>query len=206
MAVLSVSLLTPDDYKTTRWSGGSTTQLLISPPGADYADRDFLWRISSAVVEDGTSTFTPLPDYERFIATLEGSIVLQHNGGSPLRLEPFQVHRFDGGSVTESVGRCRDFNLMLRKGQAQGTLQAVLPAPGEMAELVLSDAFEEALLYCAEGACSVSIGGRTVRGHIALSASEALLITGLGNSLRITASENGTSLMLAQMRREAAEM
>ena len=42
MARFDITLLTPDRYKTTRWSGGSTTQLLICPPEAQYADRDFL--------------------------------------------------------------------------------------------------------------------------------------------------------------------
>ena len=37
-------LLTKSDYVTTRWSGGTTTQLAIAPEGAVYADRDFLWR------------------------------------------------------------------------------------------------------------------------------------------------------------------
>lgn len=44
--------MTQDDYAVSRWSGGTTTQLAIFPPGASYADRDFLWRVSSAAVED----------------------------------------------------------------------------------------------------------------------------------------------------------
>ena len=44
-------LLTREDYATTNWSGGTTTQLSIAPEGAVYADRDFLWRRSSATVE-----------------------------------------------------------------------------------------------------------------------------------------------------------
>ena len=44
-------LLTKEDYVTTTWSGGTTTQLAIAPEGAVYADREFLWRLSSAGVE-----------------------------------------------------------------------------------------------------------------------------------------------------------
>ena len=44
-------LLTQADQVTTTWSGGTTTQLAIAPEGAVYADRDFLWRLSSAKVE-----------------------------------------------------------------------------------------------------------------------------------------------------------
>ena len=46
-----------------------------------YVDRDFLWRLSSATVEDAESDFTALPDYERLISTLEGTIEL--NAGQP---------------------------------------------------------------------------------------------------------------------------
>ena len=40
-------LITREQYVTTRWSGGTTTQLAIAPEGAVYADRDFLWRTRS---------------------------------------------------------------------------------------------------------------------------------------------------------------
>ena len=46
MALIHV---TPDQYIVSQWSGGTTTQVAIAPEGAVYADRDFLWRISSAV-------------------------------------------------------------------------------------------------------------------------------------------------------------
>ena len=72
----------PEDYVCSVWSGGTTTQLLIAPEGAHYAARDFLWRVSSATVELDESDFTPLPEYERLIATLRGGITLTHNGGA----------------------------------------------------------------------------------------------------------------------------
>ena len=89
--------LTADDYNVSTWSGGTTTQLAIFPPEAVYADRDFLWRVSSATVDLEESDFTALPDYDRLIATLRGEIVLTHNGGAPLTLRPYEVHAFSGG-------------------------------------------------------------------------------------------------------------
>ena len=44
---MTLTLLTPADYVTTAWSGGTTTQLAIAPKGALYAERSFLWRVSS---------------------------------------------------------------------------------------------------------------------------------------------------------------
>ena len=75
---MTMQHLTPKDYITTKWSGGLTTQLGIAPEGAVYADRDFLWRLSSATVEDAESDFTALPDYERLISTLEGTRLQPH--------------------------------------------------------------------------------------------------------------------------------
>ena len=137
---MTIQHLTPSDYITTKWSGGLTTQLGIAPAGAVYADRDFLWRLSSATVEDAESDFTALPDYERLISTLEGTIELNHNGGEKLTLNPYEVHRFDGGDNTHSWGRCRDFNLMLRKGKCEGRMRGETLAAGEILfEIALGD-------------------------------------------------------------------
>ena len=142
-------LLNKADYVTTSWSGGTTTQLAIAPEGARYADRDFLWRLSSATVELGHSDFTPLPDYDRLLAVLEGEIRLKIGGQDPFLLAPGRVAAFDGGVPVESWGRCVDFNLMVRKGKARGAVsvlscahaheEAWTPAPGDAA------------IYCVSG-------------------------------------------------------
>jgi environmental stress-induced protein Ves len=149
------------DYRVSSWSGGTTTQLAIWPPEAVYAERDFLWRISSATVELELSDFTPLPDYERLIATLEGEIVLTHNGGAPLTLRPWEVHAFSGADATRSVGRCRDFNLMLRRGRAEGRMEA-LCLEGEPLVLPAGPAREQSLLFCAAGSCAIDAPGKRV--------------------------------------------
>ena len=118
-------------YITTAWSGGTTTQLAIAPEGAVYADRKFLWRLSSAQVELEHSDFTPLPDYDRLISVLKGELELKIGQGERGALEACTVRGFDGGVPVESWGRCVDFNLMLRKGACQGFVQPiVLPAGG----------------------------------------------------------------------------
>lgn len=141
-------LLTQADYVTTSWSGGTTTQLAIAPEGAVYADRDFLWRLSSATVELDHSDFTPLPDYNRFLSVLEGEIQLKIDAQEPAPLVPGQVVAFDGGVPVESWGQCVDFNLMVRKGKAKGSVEVLsgdretewAPEAGDLA------------VYCAAGA------------------------------------------------------
>lgn len=168
--------LTQPDYTVSRWTGGTTTQLAIFPPDASYGARDFLWRVSSAAVEDERSTFTPLPDYDRRLMLLDGSLLLRHDDGEPLRLDAFQVHAFDGGAATESQGRCRDFNLMLRKGCCRGELRPIRFAGAGEESLPLSRpaagcSHNALLLYCAAGHAQVSLAGSLCT----LAAGESLL-------------------------------
>lgn len=167
---MNMTLLRPEDYVTTEWSGGTTTQLAIAPGDAVYADREFLWRLSSATVDLEESDFTPLPDYHRWISTLRGDMLLSHNGGAQLTLRPYDVHEFDGGDDTHSWGKCRDFNLMLRKGKADGSLRAIRLSGGAFS--FRTNARGMTLLYCAEGSAAVRCGGKL----LAAAAGESVLI------------------------------
>lgn len=158
--------LTTKDYAADRWAGGVTTQLAIAPPEALYRQRDFLWRVSSATVDLEESDFTPLPDYNRCITVLNGSMTLRHDGGEAVSLAPGQVHVFDGGSQTHAWGRCTDFNLMLRKGRCQGALRVLTP-DGPGAERLSPPEGGTLLLYCADGA--------GMAGEIPLSPGESVL-------------------------------
>ena len=163
------TLLTKEDYVTTTWSGGTTTQLAIAPEGAVYADRDFLWRFSSAGVELEHSDFTPLPDYNRLIATLKGGLDMKVGEGERFSLVPYQLYSFDGGVPVESWGQCTDFNLMLRKGQCEGTLQALTLAAGAdlswTAPVSAPQSFSNRALaiYCGEGEVTLPEEGKTVK-------------------------------------------
>lgn len=120
----------PEAFGRAVWSGGITEEIYIYPPEADYQDRDFLYRISTAIVEAEQSVFTPLCDYTRYIAPLNGALSLSI-GEEPFQLKPFEVLKFDGGQVvtSRSQGGLRDLNLMVRKGHegsmtlSQGTVE-----------------------------------------------------------------------------------
>ncbi len=164
--------LTEQDYRISSWSGGKTIQIAIAPEGAEYAGRDFLWRLSSATVDLEESDFTALPDYTRLIAPVRGQMRLTHNGGDPIDLPPYKVHRFDGADATHSWGCCTDFNLMLRKGACDGRM---IPlgngAAGEEA-FTPEPSAEVLVIYCTEGHVSVRYRGESAE----LAEREAVLL------------------------------
>lgn len=151
--------LKPENYVVSSWSGGTTTQVGIAPAGAVYGDRNFMWRVSSATVDLEVSDFTALPDYDRLISTLEGEIDVTHNGGAAIHLAPYHIHAFDGGWETRSVGKCRDFNLMTRKGVCTGRMEAV-QAPARVT--VGGKTNDTAILYCGTGEVTVQADGHCV--------------------------------------------
>ena len=112
---MKITHLTAADFRTSRWSGGTTTELFLYPENGSYASRDFLFRISSATVDLEESDFTPLPGVERFITPLSGSFTLAHPDTAPVVLGPLAApYRFPGGIATHCVGQATDCNLMLQ--------------------------------------------------------------------------------------------
>ena len=163
--------LPEDEIHTSRWSGGSTTEFLIFPGGADYAKRDFLWRISSATVEAEESDFTALPDYDRFITPLEGGMRLSIDGAEGIDLKPLDILAFDGALVTHSEGICKDFNLMLRKGKARGGMEA-LQLSEDWQSVLLPSGARHILFYLPKGSCRI----KTPCSEIVLRESRPLLM------------------------------
>lgn len=109
---MKTTLLTPQDFLTSQWSGGSSTQLYIFPANASYAERNFELRISTAKVEVEESTFTPLKGIQRKLMILEGEITITHEGHYSKQLKPFDVDSFSGDWKTTAKGTCTDFNVM----------------------------------------------------------------------------------------------
>lgn len=105
-------LIKSEDQHTTKWSGGTTTELYIYPEGASYAAKNFDFRLSSAVVQCEKSEFTPLPSVYRYLMILDGEISVSHENQHTVKLKKFDVDEFWGDWHTVSIGKARDFNLM----------------------------------------------------------------------------------------------
>lgn len=112
---MTIKILTKNDYKTTKWSGGETTELVIYPEGSSLDNRDFIFRISSATCPDEESVFSDFSGYNRYITPIDKSFDLRHNGEEKT-LNPYEILYFDGSDDTASLSSARDFNLILKKG------------------------------------------------------------------------------------------
>lgn len=117
-------VITAENFKCKPWSGGTTTELFIFPLTADYQQRNFQFRLSTATVETEKSDFTPLHGISRKLMVLAGKITLSHEGHYSRQLNKFDVDEFDGDWKTSSIGKCTDFNLMTT-GKTTGKLTAL---------------------------------------------------------------------------------
>ena len=109
---MKYTFIAANEFATSQWAGGTTTEFFIFPPHATYQKRDFIFRLSSATVEQDESKFTHLPRFSRKLMLLEGEILVSHENKYTKKLRKFDVDEFDGGWKTSSIGRCIDFNLM----------------------------------------------------------------------------------------------
>ena len=171
-----MEIIKPEEYAVSEWAGGKTTQLYIYPQGSEYAKRKFLLRISSATVECERSEFTSLPQVERIILPLSGSLHLFYEGHGEKKLEPFEQDRFDGGWKTVSVGRATDFNVMLREGtQAQVRLLDVNPNEQASVEVAANGL---TAVFAAQGTAVVDGKALPERGLAVAKEEGSFLLTG----------------------------
>lgn len=150
-----------EQQKESSWSGGKTRELAIFPEEANYLDRDFLWRLSTANSDLEESSFTKLPDYDRILMVLEGDVVLAHGDQRSAHLGEREQDQFDGAVKTRCYGRLiRDYNLIYRKG-CLGRMELRRLKPAAAAIDMSPEAVDSVCSYgifCLEGYAVVSCG------------------------------------------------
>ena len=154
-------IIKEENYRLSKWSGGNTRELAIYPENADYLERDFLWRLSSADSDREESSFTKLPDFDRILMVLDGSVVLAHGEERSVSLGAYESDAFDGAVKTKCFGQLKkDYNLIYRKG-THGRMELIeLTDQGHH----LESQFEGCRaigIYTAEGYTVVSVDGKT---------------------------------------------
>lgn len=113
---MKVEIIKKNQQKESVWSGGRTNQIYIYPPNSSLQDRDFDFRISSAIVEEEESEFTFFIGYDRALMVLNGEIEILHQDQYSKKLKQYEVDSFSGDWKTTSKGKVTDFNLIVKRG------------------------------------------------------------------------------------------
>lgn len=153
---MEFSIYKPEDFKTSTWSGGTTTQLFIYPSSADYLKRNFDFRISTAKVTVAKSDFTSLPGISRKIVVLEGEIVISHEKHYSKHLKKFDIDEFEGDWKTSAIGTCTDFNVMT-KNQLKSEVSALILVENESVNFNVSVNCNYFLVYIYSGSIDLKI-------------------------------------------------
>ena len=188
----SVRHLHTSDFRVMPWKngGGTTTELIIEPEGSTL-DTGFLWRLSMAEV--GVSgPFSRFEGYDRTLLLLDGrGMNLDIEGRDPVHLDgllrplPFSGDWITSGTLVN--GPCRDFNVITRRSRCRHRLEVhhLDAHPVPLPEAAVRFAF------CVSGQARVEPLG------IALAAMELLRIEGVGENLRLSASEPSGAVLIA---------
>ncbi|MBU1014717.1 MAG: HutD family protein [Bacteroidetes bacterium] len=154
------TILHSANFKTINWPGGTTTQLFIYPPTAEYLQRNFIFRLSTANVNTETSDFTSLPGVSRQLMVLEGETLLIHENHHSKKLGKFDMDEFKGDWKTSSIGRCTDFNLMTKE-KASGELSAITIEKYHLTEYQIDKKLSWLFIYAFSGKIRIGLNDGT---------------------------------------------
>ncbi len=152
---MNIKIIRQANIQPALWAGGKTTELLIFPENSTYADRNFVFRLSTATVETETSSFTRLEGVKRALMILEGSMKLEHKGQKSKKLQKFEVDNFFGDWESTSYGKVTDFNLMT-KGEAHGVLESLKLEKNSFFEFQNTENYPSIVYYVWEGSALFS--------------------------------------------------
>ncbi len=157
---LTCNVIRAAELRAVAWKngGGATREIVASPPGAAFDAFD--WRVSVADVSEA-GAFSVFDGIDRVLTLIEGAqMVLVDNTGPRHLLTQWDSLAFAGEqgiSAELPHGPTRDFNLMVRRSRAHGSVHV------RRVSDTLDLAAGSAVLYCAAGSFDVQ-GERLFRG------------------------------------------
>ena len=113
---MKIELISKEENIISNWSGGSTSQLYIFPKNSTFQERNFDFRISSAIIEVEESEFTSFVGFDRLLMVLNGELEIVHENQYSKNLKQFEIDSFSGDWNTTSKGKITDFNLIVKRG------------------------------------------------------------------------------------------
>jgi environmental stress-induced protein Ves len=130
---MSFHIIRAADMQPQPWKNGMGVTREVARFPADAGSDDFVWRVSVAEV-NSAAPFSTFPDIDRQIVLLDGGgFIMTLDGKQQHALTtPLQPFAFSGEAQVEVAmagGATRDFNLMVRRTQANGRVE-VITGPG----------------------------------------------------------------------------
>ena len=135
-----MQIISKDQYQRATWKNGLgyTDQIAIYPPQAELERGNFLWRLSSARIEQD-SPFSPFPEHDRVLVILSGKGVrLTHTfdpsdppevAEIPL-LSPYEFPGDIPSTCDLLSGPVVDLSVFIRKGELESSVDVrALEAP-----------------------------------------------------------------------------
>ena len=109
---MNIRFLPKKNVTASIWSGGLTYEYTIYPKTASYADRDFVFRISSATIDEVPSEFTKFKGYYRYLVMLDNSLHIETNKEKKV-YEKYEIMEFNSDDEVTSYTKGIDFNWMI---------------------------------------------------------------------------------------------
>lgn len=119
---MNISLFPKKNSKPSIWSGGLTYEYMIYPKTANYTDRDFIFRISSATIEKLPSVFTKFKGYYRYLVMLDNCLDIEVNKEKKM-YEKYEIMEFNSDDEVTSFTEGTDFNWMVSEKVAHHKLR-----------------------------------------------------------------------------------
>jgi environmental stress-induced protein Ves len=183
---MEIQLIKASELQVSDWAGGKTTQLYIYPASADFAEKDFDYRISTATVELEDSSFTPFPNYNRKLMILDGVLDLFHDDQYAIQLHPFDQDAFSGDWISHSKGKVIDYNVIFSLNYSSEIFHFEL-SKGEEVKLNCKDT---TLLYVLYGEIAVSKGSAQQKDVIIIEGQGELVINATSDALIVVTEVN----------------
>ena len=111
---MQIKHLSANDTKTTNWNQGKTAEYYIYPESCDYANKDFLFRVSSATIDEQPARFTIFIGYTRYLAMLNNQLAISINRNKTIK-DKYEIIKFKSEDDTIAYATGKDFNLMIKE-------------------------------------------------------------------------------------------
>ncbi|WP_166924523.1 HutD family protein [Flavobacterium poyangense] len=109
---MNIHLLPKENSTASIWSSGLTYEYMIYPKTASYSDRDFVFRISSATIEQEPSAFTKFKGYHRYLVMLDNLLDIEVNKENKV-YKKHEIMEFSSDDEVTSYTKGMDFNWMV---------------------------------------------------------------------------------------------